>query len=407
MIQVRSHRRLDVGRAALLSGLGMLGLAPVGAATPVPVVAQPVVQSVPGGEGMKLNTALGRLAQDPRDVDALIDAGRASLDLGDIDAAIGFYQRAGALAPNNGRAKAGLAGAYVLKGDPFSAIPLFAEAEQAGAVDAAGLADRGLASDLVGDNAAAQQYYRRSLALAHSDETVRRLALSLAIAGDRRGMELTLSPLLAKQDKIAWRTRAFGLAILGAIDEADGIARQSLPPERASAMTAYLRYMPRLTAAQQAAACNLGRFPRAAEIGIDDPRVARYAKPRPTQVALGPGLAAKPRPRDRDAGLTGATAQPFRPLAAPVPAKPAAPVEPSVSREVAGAPLSSPVPDGDQPRDQTGELAPVAAAPAVRTVLPVAAPLPAAKPPIQPSTQPALRLEDVFADFTPPSREAE
>ncbi|MGH6786332.1 MAG: SPOR domain-containing protein, partial [Novosphingobium sp.] len=40
-----------------------------------------------------------------------------------------------------------------------------------------------------------------------------------------------------------------------------------------------LRYMPRLTPAQQAAAANFGHFPRAAEIGRDDPRVAAYAKP--------------------------------------------------------------------------------------------------------------------------------
>ena len=36
--------------------------------------------------------------------------------------------------------------------------------------------------------------------LAPNDETLRRLALSLAISGDRRGMESTLSPLLQRQE---------------------------------------------------------------------------------------------------------------------------------------------------------------------------------------------------------------
>ena len=40
----------------------------------------------------------------------------------------------------------------------------------------------------------------------------------------------------------------------------------------------------RLAAAQQAAAGNLGRFPRASEVGSDDPRMAHYSRPR-VQVA--------------------------------------------------------------------------------------------------------------------------
>ena len=40
------------------------------------------------------------------------------------------------------------------------------------------------------------------------NRTTRRLALSLAISRDRAGMERTLGPLLQKNDKAAWRTRA-------------------------------------------------------------------------------------------------------------------------------------------------------------------------------------------------------
>jgi len=461
MSRARSPLRLPLAGAALLGGLLAPAAPLLAQAAPAPVVSHPVVQSLPvgaGGEGMKLNDALGRLARDPRDVDSLLDAGRASLDLGDIDAAIGFYERAGALAPGNPRAKAGLAGAYVLRGDPFTAITLFREAEQGGqAIDPARLADRGLAYDMVGDNQLAQQYYREALALLPTDETARRLALSQAMSGDRRGMELTLSPLLQKQDKAAWRTRAFGLAILGHNDEAEAIARQSLPADKANAMNAYLRYMPRLTAAQQAAAGNLGRFPRAAEIGIDDPRVAQFARPRPVQLAAATPAATsadKNRSKGRDKPrAVAAVTTPAPPLASAVAPIAAPPGEPQVGKEAVGAAFAA-APKGELPplassgADSTAKLAaaapaaappvpgfaslepaPVktaavaavttnpapgfdlakAAAPSVAPVetAPPPAPAPAPAPVAAPQPAKTASLAEVFADFTAPSREAE
>ncbi|HSM52910.1 MAG TPA: SPOR domain-containing protein, partial [Erythrobacter sp.] len=86
-----------------------------------------------------------------------------------------------------------------------------------------------------------------------------------------------LLPMLQRQDLSAYRARAFGLAILGETDEAAALANRLMPPDLSSRMAPYLAYMPRLTSAQQAAAANLGIFPRAAQIGRDDPRIARYA----------------------------------------------------------------------------------------------------------------------------------
>ncbi len=216
LASVRIHR---VG--ALACALAIVLAAPAAQArraahraSPRPMVSQPVVQPLPAREAMTLDSALTRLAHDPRDIDALIDAGNAALVMGDVDAATGFFRRADQVSPGNPRVKAGLAGAMVRKGDPFSAIPLFDEAEKAGALDNALAADRGLAYDLVGDNATAQRYYRQSLASKPNDEVVRRLALSLAISGDKHDAELILSPLLARRDLAAWRTRAFALAIL-------------------------------------------------------------------------------------------------------------------------------------------------------------------------------------------------
>ncbi|MFM5930023.1 MAG: SPOR domain-containing protein [Novosphingobium sp.] len=260
-------------------GLAAALVAPNAALAQKAVTSQAVVQQTPGPDSQALNSALARLGRNPKDVNALIDAGNAALALGDVDAAVGFFANADQLQPNSPRVRAGLAAALVQNGNPFDAIPLFTEAETAGGMDQRLNADRGLAYDLVGDNATAQKYYRQALGAGAGDEVTRRLALSQAIGGDREGMEATLLPLLQKGDKPAFRTRAFALAIAGKTDEAVSIAYQSMPQDLAAGIAPYLRYMPRLTKAQQASAATFGHFPRAAEIGRDDPRVLRYAPP--------------------------------------------------------------------------------------------------------------------------------
>ena len=432
----------------LLSGAALLAVpAYVGAqvAQPAPVqsVSRPVVQPIPQkSAGMRLNDALGRLAKNPQDVAALIEAGKTSLELGDAQAAIGFFERALQLQPGNAGTKAALAGAHVMAEDPFTAIELFDEAEKAGPIAPEYLADRGLAFDLVGDSRTAQYYYRQALAGAPSDETLRRLALSQAISRDRKGMEQTLAPLLQRQDKAAWRTRAFGLAILGQTDEAEAIARQTMPAEMASAITAYLRYMPRLTAAQQAAAGNLGRFPRAAEIGHDDPRLAYYSRSR-VQVAAAPvpPAATVPAP-DKGKGRTskgrdgkGRTVATAAPKPVPIP-----PPEPIVSREVTAAPTKlatatvppkpapaptppSPSPPPPPPPPPVVTAVPATTGPGFATVggadapavsgfdlgkAPPPSPAPAPKPaPAPPPPRKPASIDEAFAGFEAPSREVE
>ena len=244
----------------------------------VPQVARPVVQALPSSDAIRLNEALTRLGQNPRDVDALVDAGEAARSMGDFEAAIGFYKRAQQISSGNPGVLGGLASAYTLSGDPYAAIPLFAEAERAGASPLSLAEVRGLAYDLVGDNASAQRFYRLILTQQQdNDEVLRKLALSMAISGDGVGAETALLPLLRKQDKAAWRARVFALAIDGKPAEAVKLSNSMLPKELAEGMAPYLRYMARLTRAQQAAAANLGQFPRASEIGRDDPRVANFS----------------------------------------------------------------------------------------------------------------------------------
>jgi len=255
------------------------------AVMPAAVFAQPnagavgreIVQPLPSPEISRLNDALRQLARNSQDIGALTDAGEAALELDDLDAAMGFFGRAQELSPANARAKMGMAAVFLRSGRPVDALRLFAEAEQAGASSDRVAADRGLAYDLVGNNAEAQNSYRAALANGRNDEVTRRLALSQAIAGDRTAFEASLLPLLQKRDYAAYRARAFGLAILGDEVQAASIVSASMPTDLASRIAPYLAYMPRLTKAQQAAAANLGVFPKAADIGRDDPRIAQYA----------------------------------------------------------------------------------------------------------------------------------
>ncbi len=294
--------RTSLALAAVLAGAGSVRAQQDDAEELEPLSRTPnsgaVVQPLPSLQSYQLNTALTRLSANPRDVSALLDAGNAALTLGDNDAALGFFGRADQLSPGDPRVKTALASALVKNEDPFAAIPLFDAAERAGARDGSLAGDRGLAYDLVGDNLSAQRYYRQALASASSnDEIVRRLALSLAIAGDRKGSEATLLTQLRRNEPAAWRTRAFVLAILGDTEEAVKIATGTMPRDLSGAMVPYLRYMGRLTPAQQAAAANFGHFPRAAQIGRDDPRVARYAALNPRRAATPPvALAVKSDP---------------------------------------------------------------------------------------------------------------
>ncbi|MEL6877704.1 MAG: tetratricopeptide repeat protein [Pseudomonadota bacterium] len=261
----------------VFTGLTLALLASPAAAQDSGATAREVVQPLPTAEVQRLNRALRQLARRPRDLGVLVEAGNAAMVLGDYDAAIGFFGRAQDISPNEPRVKMGMAAVFLRSDRPIEALRLFSEAEAAGASSRDVLPDRGLAFDLVGNNARAQETYRRALVLKDDNEVTRRLALSQAITGDSDGFEETLRPLLEERDFAAFRTQAFGLAILGRQDEAAAIADAVMPRDLAARMTPFLAFMPRLTKAQQAAAANLGIFPAAADVGRDDPRIAQYA----------------------------------------------------------------------------------------------------------------------------------
>jgi Flp pilus assembly protein TadD len=239
------------------------------------VSARADAQAYVGARGEGPADALARsmkeLGSSPRSFTALIGAGRASLALGDGQAAAGFFGRAEEVWPASPLPQAGMGAALALEGDGSGALQYFARATQRGATQSMIGADRGLAYDLVGQHSSAQADYRAGLSGTDGDEARRRLALSLAISGDKAEALSMLSPLMARGDAAGARTRAFVLALSGDINGAKS-AMEAAMPGSSSNMAYFFRKLPGLRSDQKAAAVNLGIFP-----GSGDTQVASVA----------------------------------------------------------------------------------------------------------------------------------
>ena len=220
-----------------------------------------VVQPLPGADaGAELRRHLSDLAANPRSLASLVGAGRAAVQVGDGQAALGFFARAEEIAPRDARVKAGMASAFVLLEQPQAALRFFMEASQLGAPEVEIARDRGLAYDMLGNPRRAQQDYTLVLQRGDDAEVRRRMALSLAISGNREAALRTLEPLLRRHDRAASRTRAFVLALTG---DANGAAQavQAAMPGQGSAMAPFLARLSALNPAQKAMAVHFGRFP--------------------------------------------------------------------------------------------------------------------------------------------------
>ena len=264
--------------------------------------------------------ALGRyvrtLASDPKDFEALIGAGKSALELGDVQAAAGFFARADEVDPRSPLPQAGMGAVAVANGEATAALPYFKRAQQLGAPVASFACDRGLAYDLLGRQSEAQADYRVALATRDGDEARRRLALSMAISGDRANALQTLAPLSAKGDAGVARVRAFVLALTGDPNAA-GNAINAVMPGSASGVAPFLRQLPTLGAGQKAAAVNLGIFPG------DSSATTSYASANIDRLA------------DIDALLSGNTSASQQRVAVPVQVSYARPTAPVVHRAVA------------------------------------------------------------------------
>jgi len=263
------------------AGLAM----PAAALFPSPALAQSgaVVQAVPSAGAVdRLNSNLAKLSRSPQDVDALLGAGQAALDLGDVQAANGFYTRANLVNPNHPAAKLGLAIVELALKQPQDAAANFDAADALGEHAAGHLADRGLAYDLTGQQAKAQRDYQAALRADPADAKARvRYAVSLGISGHLTEADQLLEPALKAGDREAWRFRAFIYAMNGKTAEARNITQSVMPKGLADALDPYMVRVPLLTPAQKAAAAHYGDFP-ANVLRMNPP------PPPPVQVAAAP-----------------------------------------------------------------------------------------------------------------------
>jgi tetratricopeptide (TPR) repeat protein len=288
--------RLPVSRvrvAMLILSFVTLALA----AAPLP--AQPAQPYIYAGEtpAAALSRHLRVLSLSPGNFHALIGAGKAALSVGDIPAAIGFFGRADEINPASPLPQAGIAAATVAEGQGREALAHFARAQQLGANGAMLGADRGLAYDLLGRHSEAQADYRQAMYGPDPDEARRRLALSLAITGDKAGALSQLSPLISRRDPGAARVRALVLALTG---DYEG-ARRSIDlamPGSAVRMAPFLAQLPQLRSEQKAAAVNLGIFPDSGRPNVASagPSQFDYDRPKANYSITGGGAPVAPPP---------------------------------------------------------------------------------------------------------------
>lgn len=265
---------------ALLAG----GLAAGPAATAQTIEFKYGNTRTPEDPSAALSRHIRTLAASPRNLSALKGAAAASLELGDPQTALTFLARAEEVAPRDGEVKAGMGSAFVLMEEPEAALRFFAEAEALGEAEATFAKDRGLAYDLTGDPRRAQADYAIALKRRDEPETRERLALSLAISGDREGALAAIDRLVRNQNRSAWRTRAFVLALTG--DAAGATeAAQAVMPNQAAQWRPFFARLPALKPADRALAVHFGRFPaeNAADVATGAGEPIRQAQNSPTQ----------------------------------------------------------------------------------------------------------------------------
>ncbi len=323
------------------------GLAVVLATLPLPGVAAHAQEVVAAAnpDADRLADVVRRLGASPRDLSALIEAGDLSFALGDATAAAAFYKRGEAIDPNNGRIKAGIARILVNGERPGEALRFFEQAQRHGAPMAHYADDRGLAYDLIGEQARAQQDYRLALSqggrdAGELDETRRRYALSLGISGRQEEALAEIDTLLRKSDRGAWRARAFILAMNGDVSGANKIASSMMPRGMAGGLAAFFQRLPTLSPVDRAFAVHFGEVaPTAARLA--DARMVPAltplaVAPAPVQVAAAPVVQPLPQKRlsrseqrKRDRAVQLAAANTRVPTAIPTPSRPAATAQPT------------------------------------------------------------------------------
>lgn len=187
-----------------------------------------------GAPGISLQISDQLLAKDPRDADAWVRRGDALSALGRSSEAGTSYTSAIEIKPRDTKALVGLGRVRLLQ-DPATAETLFARAATLDPHDAAAVSNLGVARDLQGHHAAAQEAYRTALGITPGSVAVQvNLGLSLALSGDPNGAVRLLRPL-ATAPGAAPRVRhdlALALALDGRRAEASTVLGADLPAEQ-------------------------------------------------------------------------------------------------------------------------------------------------------------------------------
>ncbi|MEN3746139.1 SPOR domain-containing protein [Sphingomonas sp. HF-S3] len=255
----------------------------------MPAFAQNEIVARPNPDADLLASEMRVLAQNPRDLRALLSAAAISTRLNDTSAALAFYARAEQVEPDNPRISAGRAAVLVRMERPGEALRLFDTAERLGLPMAEYASDRGLAYDLMGAPHLAQREYQQALRREKDDETVRRYALSLGITGKSDEAMRELEPLLRRSDRAAWRARAFILAMNGDVPAADRIAQSMMPANMGAALGPSFRRLQGMSPGDRAFAVHYGQMGRTTARIADAqmaPRLAPYVPDqRPVQMA--------------------------------------------------------------------------------------------------------------------------
>ena len=355
---------------------------------------QPQMAPTPTPDADALADAMRRLASDPRDVTALITAGELSLKVGDASGAAALFKRAEQVDPMNGRIKAGMARILVTQERPGEALRYFDQAVGYGLDPRSFAGDRGLAYDLIGQQERAQRDYRLALKGAGSDgsgdEVHRRYALSLAISGNQLGAFEQLEPLTRRNDRAAWRARAFVLAMTGDVPGANRIAQAMMPPAMAGALAPFFTRLPTLAPTDKAFAVHFGEV-------TPTPQRLADARLTPVLVALGPDPDARPTaivvpspppqdPRARRGRRRSTPARVEVASAAPRPAAPVPTTTPAPGFGTAGQSPTDPVrtPATTAPVRTAASAPPTATTPVPQPLRPAPAPTQFARADVDP-----------------------
>ncbi len=187
-----------------------------------------------GNADMALSVAQSVLAQDPNNLQALYHEGAAYYALNRCEDAIASYTVALGLDPQSSAAETGI-GRCLLRRNAIEAEQAFAAAVADDPTNAAALNDLGIARDLRGNFASAEQPYEKALLLAPGTlATEVNLGLSLALADDAADALQYLGPLATGENATPKIREDYATALIaaGRLNAARQILAIDLPPDR-------------------------------------------------------------------------------------------------------------------------------------------------------------------------------